>query len=169
MFNKPFKLEVTATSPYGYKEDGAGNLVGITLSGKIETKDETFLNDLVLGGSGKDQIPVILSGKLPIDKDVSLVFTKRNDLLLNFPNCPKLSAEITEVSVFPGLVNGRISAGLKLKVDNVTSIVAGEIVSRLKSTVQVELASVQKDLFEEQGAGGKRKGNKPDLTLPSSN
>lgn len=164
MYNKPMNFEITSTAPWA-ADEANDTVIGITVTGMVETNDHGILDDLIINEEMKKGIPIILSGRLPIDKEVSLKFTERKDLRLKFPGCRILKCSLEEVLLHPGLSDGNVKVRLKLKAPNLDSDTAGKIVSHLRQSVALELVSSQKDFFEEE----KQKVDKKDdgKVLPS--
>lgn len=147
MYNKPFALEITATSPFGYKIDGE-QIIGIVITGDFHTDDEKFLNDLIIDDEKREGLKQILGGKLPIEKEVNIQFNERPGMIMKFPSCGQLSCELEEVKVHPSKVDGKIKGSIKIKVPTIKEDSAGKIVSHLKDEVKIELTLNQNDLFE---------------------
>ncbi len=153
MYDKPFSLDISATSPFAYEKEG-GNIIGITIVGMVRTQDINFLDD-VIAKEKSDGLRRILTGELPIEGHIPIAFLKHDGLLLDFPGFDKIGCELTDIETGALDAGGNLVAKIKIKCSDIDADTAGEIVSNLKNVITIIIVKPQQELpFEEHGAAG---------------
>ena len=151
MYDKPFSIDISATSPFAYDKDGS-NVIGITIIGTVRTQDMTFLDDVIVKEKS-DGLRRIFTGELPIEGPVPIAFLKNDGLILDFPNCGTIDCELTKIETGALDDGGNLIAKINLKCRDIDEDTAGEIVSNLKNVVTITITKPQQELPFEEHAG----------------
>jgi hypothetical protein len=145
MFDKAFKLDVSATAPFAYEKDDK-TITGITIVGTVRTDDMDFLNDILVLEK-LDGLRRIFTGEIPIKEQIPIAFLQTEGLLLDFPECEKkINCEITDIETGELDPGGNIVAKLKIKCNDLNADRAGKIVSNLKNVVEIKIVRTQEEL-----------------------
>ncbi len=160
MYNQQFLLTITGTSPY-MREVKGNEERGIKLTGIVEVDNSNFFDDIEVGGKERKQgLQHILSGALPVDGEIPLKFSKRDDLVMKLPRCTKQKVEITKIKLRVPGVSKKYGLKLDLMLPNLPKTVAAEIFTKLKDSELVTIEPLQEDIKFEEPNEKNQKNNK---------
>ncbi|GEM_PF-5956122 len=149
MFNKSFKAQIAATTPFWFHE-GEDQRHGVSIKAEIETDSAEFLRDCVGDYSA---VADLFTSTTLVDGDVALKIVARNDLQFSIAEMRPRSVKLTELSIRPGT---RIT--IKLKVSDIPKDIMGDICSQLGVETDITISTTQMDLplAENEGKKGKK-------------
>jgi len=140
MYNAKLDLEIRKVEPYSDTEKGNG----IILTGKLETKDRKFFDDINFADKAEG-LSRILSGELPIKgTSVKLSFVKPG-LEMEFGTSKHIPVELVDLLTGP-MVKGVITVELKIDIKRLDKEIAGELSAKLKDFVSIKLNKSQEEL-----------------------